>query len=173
MNPRRETVRLTANDTTHFLKTRAPICAIAFCLLTCAILPALGNGPAGADAVTEDLIAAVRQKSASLLRLSVAVTNVPNLAEYISLPPSRSVPGTNIVEVAPAPTAPDHEQVFLLRGIMTRNHQPMALINKQWRMEGDLVASNGIRISKIGDMHVILVDTQGVQRTLSIFKEHE
>ena len=150
-----------------------PPCAIAFCLLTCAILPALGNEPAGTDAVTEKLIAAVRQKSATLLRLSVAVTNVPNLAEYISPQPSRSAPGSNTVEIAPIPNAPDHEQVFLLRGIMTRNHQPMALINKQWCMEGDRIASNGMRISKISDTHVILVDTQGVQRTISLFKEHE
>ena len=152
--------------------TRTYACA----MVVAGLLPAgvlAGNPPVAADAGADNqLIATVRQKSASVLRLRNAATNTLNLAEYIAIKPAQAESPTNATPITPL-RLPEPEPVFVLRGLSSGNQRPLALVNNRWYGVGDRVASSGVRIAKIENNQVVLVDTQGVQQVVTLYHEHE
>jgi hypothetical protein len=121
-------------------------------------------------------ITLIRQKANLVQRqLHMAATGL-NLADYIQLspPPVPPPPPTNVIALAIAPPPPEPtpapEPLFVLRGISFSSGKPLTLLNNRWRQVDDLVTSNGgWRVARIEPTGVVLVNTQGVQRTIPLY----
>ena len=114
------------------------------------------------------LLASVRQKASAVMRMTQAASHTLNLSEYIAALPIQTETPTNGAEHA-ASSPPSPGPVLILRGVSLSNQRPLALINKRWWGVGDVV-TNGLRISKIEANQVVLVDTQGASRVITLFQ---
>ena len=145
-------------------------------LVALLLLPAAVHGaasPAAPDPHADDaLIATVRQKAKTILHLATAATNTVDLAARICMQPVQTDAHTN-TNVTVQPNLPAPEPIFNLRGLSTSTGKPLALLNGRWFAEGDLVSTDGIRISKIGGDRVVLVDKQGVERVVKLYRDRK
>jgi hypothetical protein len=152
-------------------------CALAAGLVAVWSIPAIvlaSGAPAPDESNTDDrLIAAVRQRVAEVTRLAHAATNSVDLTARLSaqMPVPATGTTTNVAVAAPTPP-PAAETVFTLRGLSLAG-KPLALLNGRWFGVGDRVSADGIRLSKIEAGRVVLVDTQGVQRVISLYRERK
>lgn len=154
----------------------APLRACAAAWAALLLLPAAGQGastPATPDTSADDkLVAAVCLKAATVLRLASAATNTPDLSLFIC-PPSPPVELiTNTTETVLS-NRPVSEVNFELRGLSSGTGPRLALVNGRWVGVGDLVSANGMRISRIGGDHVVLIDTQGVRQVVALYRNRK
>lgn len=150
-------------------------CALAAGLVAVWSLPAIAlasGAPAPDEPNTDDrLIAAVRQRVAEVTRLAHAATNSVDLTARLSAQMPATGTTTNVAVAAPTPP-PAAETVFTLRGLSLAG-KPLALLNGRWFGVGDRVSADGFRLAKVDPDRVVLVDTQGVQRVISLYRERK
>lgn len=144
---------------------------VAFLLALPGALPGSPVPDVSSFAADVSLISAVSQKATDVLRLFASATNTMDLSSRISVKPAPvESPNTNDVVSITPPSPP--EPTFELRGLSPHTGKPFALINGRWFGVGEAVAADGTRVVKIASDHVVLVNTQGVQRVVPFYRNH-
>jgi len=165
-------VPLISTQTDRLAWSRTCVCATVIASLLSAMALA-ANPPVAADVrVDNQLIATVRQKADSVLRLKTASTNTLDLNEYLAVQSARTEALNRTAAAAPSRLS-ETEPVFALRGLSSSNNRPLALLNSRWYGVGELVTSNGLRIAQIGNNHVVLVDAQGIRQVVTLYHDHQ
>lgn len=142
----------------------------ALCSLPVVLLAADPSAPAETNA-DDRLIDTVRRRVAEVTRLANAATNSVDLTARLSVQMTPTGTPTNVTETVIAPP-PAPEPVFVLRGLSLTG-RPLALLNGHWFGVGDRVSADGILLAKVGTDRVVLVNTQGVQRVISLYRERK
>ena len=137
-------------------------CALA---AGCAALLVLATTVHGAESpaaletrADQQLIDTVHTKALTVLRLSIAATNSTDLAALINAHTS------DVVQAA----LPFSEPILILRGLSRSTGNKMALLNGRWFGVGDMVSTNGMKISEIGGDYVVLLDSRGLPRRVPL-----
>ena len=154
------------------LRAGASAAAMTLLLVLSTTGHSTGTPAAPENNVDSQLIAIVHQKASTVLSMVKAAANTMDLSAYISVPPDCPPPPTNVTEVVQS-RPPEPPPVFDLHGVSFSNQRALALLNNRWQGVGDLVSSNGIRISEIGSDRVVLVDRQGLRKVVTLYRERK